>query len=368
MASPLRILVQVKHLGCWLILILLLTFWSAENRAQTDDGGGIIDFHVHAAGLGAGGSGAFISEEMQQNFRFPVYLRAFGVSREELEDKGDVVLLERINAGIEESTRISTAVILAMDGVVDESGRLDREATQLYVPNDFLARELGRFEHLLFGASINPYRPDALERLKRVKSQGAVLIKWIPNIMHVDPADERIRDFYKAMVEQGLPLLTHTGRERAFANARDELGDPRRLVLPLKIGVTVIAAHIATDGESDGEDNFLRILPLFREFPNLYGDISSLTQVNKLGHMTRVLETPGLVSRLVYGSDWPLQFFPLVSPYFFVNRIGLSKANEINGIENQWDRDVALKEALGVPAEVFARGERLFGISQLQAF
>lgn len=355
---------RVKHLYLSLIHLLLLCLARGEVLAQTGDGGGIIDLHVHAAGLGDGGSGAFISEEMQENFRFPFYLRAFGVSRDELKDKGDVVLLERINASIKASTRISKAVILAMDGVLDESGRLDREATQLYVPNDFLARELGRFEHLLFGASINPYRPDALERLVKVKSQGAVLIKWIPNIMHVDPADERIREFYEAMVELGLPLLTHTGRERAFANARDELGDPMRLVLPLELGVTVIAAHIATDGETEGEDNFRRILPLFGKFPNLYGDISSLTQINKLGHMARVLETPGLAARLVYGSDWPLQFFPLVSPYFFVNRIGLSKANEINDIENQWDRDVALKEALGVPAEVFARGEILFGDSQ----
>ena len=352
-------------------LALMLCAWHLEagealQGAGLDENGetGIIDLHVHAAGIGARGSGAFISEEMQENFRFPIYLRAFGVSREELQEKGDVVLLEKINASIAQSARISKAVILAMDGVVDDSGSLDREATQLYVPNDFLARELPRFEHLLFGASVNPLRSDALERLKKAKSEGAVLVKWIPNIMHLDPADERIRDFYLAMVELELPLLTHTGRERAFANARDDLGDPMRLVLPLELGVTVIAAHIATDGETEGEDNFLRILPLFERYPNLFADISSLTQINKLGHMTRALETPGLVSRLVYGSDWPLQFFPLVSPYFHVNRIGLARADEIAKIENQWDEDVALKEALGVPRVVFARTEKVLGIGK----
>ena len=332
------------------------------QSSAIDNSSPVIDLHVHVAGLGAGGSGAFINEEMQHGWRFPVYLRAFGVTRELLEEHGDVVLLERVNAHIAQSTRISKAVVLAMDGMVDATGRLDRDATQFYVPNDYLARELPKFEHLLFGASVNPCRPDAIERLRQAKSQGAVLVKWLPNIMGIDPADEANRAFYEALVELELPLLTHAGRERAFANTQDELGDPLRLELPLAVGVTVIAAHVATDGDTHGESNFLRILPLFQRFPNLYADISSLTQINKLGDLSMVLETPELTSRLVYGSDWPLQFFPLIWPYYHTHRLGVSRAGEIARMENQWDRDVALKEALGVPWEVFARSEEILGL------
>ena len=315
----------------------------------------IIDMHVHVAGIGAGDSGIHINEAMQESWRFPVYLRAFGVTREHLEAGGDTVLLEHLNAEIKASVRVSKAVVLAMDGVINEEGKLDRNATQIYVPNEFLARELPRFEHLLFGASVNPYRHDALERLEEVKSQGAVLIKWLPNIMYIDPADPELRAFYETMVELDLPLLTHAGRERAFANARDELGDPARLALPLEIGVRVIAAHVGTDGETDGEANFARILPLFKAFPNLYADISSLTQINKLGHLRQVLAHPELENRLIYGSDWPLQFFPLVSPFYHLGDVPVSQASEIARIDNQWDRDVALKEAMGVPDAVFHR-------------
>ncbi len=315
----------------------------------------IIDMHVHVAGIGAGDSGIHINEAMQESWRFPVYLRAFGVTREHLEAGGDAVLLEHLNAEIKASVRVSKAVVLAMDGVINEEGKLDRNATQIYVPNEFLARELPRFEHLLFGASVNPYRHDALERLEEVKSQGAVLIKWLPNIMYIDPADPELRAFYETMVELDLPLLTHAGRERAFANARDELGDPARLALPLEIGVRVIAAHVGTDGETHGEANFDRILPLFEAFPNLYADISSLTQINKLGDLAQVLSHPELENRLIYGSDWPLQFFPLVSPFYHLGDVPVSRASEIARIDNQWDRDVALKEAMGVPDTVFHR-------------
>ena len=331
-----------------------------QASADAKPGGdGFVDMHAHTAGIGAGDSGVFIGRAMRDGFRFPIYLRAFGVTREELEAGGDGVVIDRIAAHVEASTRVGRAVILALDGVVDAAGDLDRKATQVYVPNDFVARETARHAELCFGASVNPYRHDALERLARVREAGAVLVKWIPNIMGIDPADEAIRPFYERLVALGLPLLTHAGQERSFASAVDAYGDPVRLELPLSIGVTVIAAHIATTGKNVGQDNFGRILPLFERYPNLYADISSLTQVNKLGHLARALKAPGLPERLVYGTDWPLQFFPLVSPYYHLNRIGFAAARAAAALDNPWDRDVALKEALHVPGHVFERSAEL---------
>ena len=85
--------------------------------------------------------------------------------------------------------------------------------------------------------------------------------------MYIDPGDERIVPFYERMIALDLPLLTHAGNERSFAHANDDYGDPLRLRLPLEVGVTVIAAHVATTGSIDGERNFDRLLPLFIEFP-----------------------------------------------------------------------------------------------------
>ena len=46
-------------------------------------------------------------------------------------------------------------------------GNLDPARTEFYVPNEFVAALAARHTNLLFGASINPYRPDALARLDR---------------------------------------------------------------------------------------------------------------------------------------------------------------------------------------------------------
>ena len=320
---------------------------------------GYLDIHVHTAGIGGGGSGAFVNEEMRDSLRFPIYLRAFGVSLRELEQEGDALVIARISDLVAGSKAVDRAVVLAMDGVVDAAGNLNREATQVYVPNEFVAAETARYGNLCFGASVNPYRRDAIDRLRRARAAGALLVKWIPNIMGIDPADPALRPFYKELVALGLPLLSHAGRERSFATAADELGDPLRLALPLAMGVQVIAAHIAAGGENEGIGNFERVLPLFERYPDLYADISSLTQINRLGYLKRALSAPGVDARLVYGTDWPLQFFPLVSPYYHANHIGWATANTIAAIDNSWDRDVALKKAVGAPEHVFTRSASL---------
>ena len=126
--------------------------------------------------------------------------------------------------------------------------------------------------------------------------------------------------------------------------------------------MTVIAAHIATTGDNEEESNFQRILPLFPFYPNLYADISSLTQINKPGYLVNALKDPRLKGRLLYGSDFPLVNMILVSPYYFPLNLTLKQMIAIADIDNPWDRDIALKQALGVPTEVFSSSARLFNI------
>ena len=181
--------------------------------------------------------------------------------------------------------------------------------------------------------------------------------------MDINPADETLIPFYDRLVELGLPLLTHAGDERSFGTNNDALGDPLLLELPLQRGVTVIAAHIASMGTIQGKANFDRLLQLFDKYDNLYADISALTQINRLGYLQRALAREDIHARLVYGSDWPLQFFPLISPWYHINHIGFGHAWRVSGLQNQWDRDVALKSAFGVPAEVFSRTGQLLKIN-----
>ena len=354
---------MIKKISLFVLFFWAIAFFFLHENSLTQlapkTGKNITDIHVHVAGLGYGGSGCFIGQEMRDNFRFPFYLKALGVSEELIQKEGDSILFKKLSANISSSKTIKQAVVLAMDAYVSNTGELDKKNTHIYVPNTYVKQETDKYSNLLYGASINPNRKDAIQRLQQAKKDGALLVKWIPSIMNIDPADQKHIPFYQAMKELNIPLLTHTGMEKSFASAKDELADPMRLQLPLSLGVKVIAAHIATTGKSQGEDNFQRILKMFDSYPNLYADISSLTQINKLNFLKKALADSRLKGRLLYGTDWPLQFFPIISPWYHINHMSLADAWEASGIKNQWDRDVAIKVALGVDKATLLNNNRL---------
>ena len=319
----------------------------------------IIDMHCHLAGIGAGNSGCFISPTLRNNWRFKIYLGAFGVTMDDLRVKGDGLVADNISARLAQSRYVHKAVVLALDGVVGKDGKLDQRHTEYYVPNEFVADAVAGHANLLFGASVNPYRSDALKRLEWAKEHGAVLVKWIPSIMAIDPSDPRLEPFYRKLVTLNLPLLTHAGSEYSFSSADNALCDPERLRLPLRLGVTVIAAHIASTGKYNGERSTERLARLMREYPNLYADISSLTQINKLTYMNEALTRPEFKGRLLYGTDYPLITTALVSPWYYAFRLSPKKIIAIAREENPWDADVMLKSALGTPQDVFERSGKL---------
>ena len=324
----------------------------------------IIDIHCHAAGIGAGESGCFVSAALMRSWRYRIYLRAFGVTEQELRREGDALVLRRLSENLAKSQRVAAAVVLAMDGVVGEDGALDRSRTEIFIPNEFIAAQTRLYPNLILGASINPLRRDAIERLEQAAQSGAVLLKWLPAIQHIDPAQERLTPFYLKLKELGLPLLTHTGAESSFTWTRDELGDPERLRLPLSLGVTVIAAHAASSGRNRGERNHERFLRLCREYPNLYADISALTQLNRLGHLQRLLKHQDLHARLLYGTDMPLLNTGVVTPFAFPTRLSPRTMLAIARIANPWDQDVALKEALGVGEDILLNGCNLMTLKK----
>jgi uncharacterized protein len=358
------------HRGRWLALMLgamlllpvagcVALFRGPSLQPERLPAEPFVDLHCHVAGLGAGGSGCLVSERLRRSWKVGFYFRSFGVSRRELEQQGDLLCGDRLSTMLAQSRHVSRAVVLALDGAVDERGALDKAHTEFYVPNEFVAALAARHTNLLFGASINPYRSDALASLDKAAADHAVLVKWLPSIQLIDPADERLAPFYRRMAKLRLPLLVHTGTEHSFTWAKDELADPARLRLPLSLGVTVIAAHAAWPGKHGDQRDVDRLAVLMQEYPHLYADISSLTQINKLGALREVLHRPEFRGRLVYGTDFPLINMPIVSPWFFPLDLTLRQRWQISRIENPWDRDVALKQALGVPADTFVRAEHL---------
>jgi hypothetical protein len=118
----------------------------------------LLDIHCHTAGIGAGGSGCFISQKMAANWRLRYYLKSLGTSREQLQQKGDAYVIQLISERLARSQHVGQAIVLALDGVVDERGELDLARTEVYVPNQFVARETAKTTNLLFGASLASIR------------------------------------------------------------------------------------------------------------------------------------------------------------------------------------------------------------------
>ena len=329
------------------------------TNEQVPEKNRVLDMHCHVAGIGAGGSGAFLSEKIRNSWKFRIYLRAFGVTRKEIEQHGDALVVQRISEQLKNSKQVGAALLLALDGVIDQAGKLNTKHTEVFIPNAFLAAEVAKYDNLYFGASINPYRHDAIERLEGAKKQGALLIKWLPAIQQIEPSEKKLIPFYEKLAELDLPLLSHAGDEHAFTSANNSLGDPQKLKLPLQVGVTVIVAHAATTGKSLGEDNMQRLLPMFAQYPRLYTDISSLTQANKLRFLPRLLAAKLDSSRILFGTDFPLITTGISSPLFSLFRLPVKTILRLLKIKKPWDQDLQLKRSFGVPAAVFANANNL---------
>jgi len=357
-------LIAILALG--ILTLCLLRKPDSPNEADLA-GQTIIDMHVHVAGIGTG-SDCFISPELLRNWRYGIYLKAFGTSEQELRQHGDTLIFDCIAARLADSRLVDGAVLLALDQVYDpENHQPLPKQTEVYIPNDFVHAGCSRHASLYYGASVNPYRDDWEGELERASRDGAVLIKWLPAVQQIDPSDGRIAPFYRKLVELDLPLLVHTGAEKSFSGSNNRLGDPQLLRRPLEAGVRVIAAHVATTGKVDGEPFIDRLLPLLQEYDNLYTDISSLTQLNKVAYPGRVARTGAIAHKLLYGSDFPLTScrigpFRLVSPWNFCWKLSWRQLVTLSRARNDWDRDLLLKQALGFPGATFARPAQLLKI------
>lgn len=340
----------------------------------------IIDMHSHVACLPLiekDYSDCFVSDRLKKSFKFKMFLHGFGVTQKELKQTKNMAVFNQLHEKIETSEYVKSTVVLALDAPINlETGKEDWDNTEFYVSNEFVIKGIKQFnDHSLsFGASINPYRKDALKRLDYVKENGAVLVKWIPSIMNIDPSDEKLIPFYKKLVRLDLPLLIHTGQERTFTRATDDLADPMKLKLPLSIGVKIIAAHMATTGTNENESNLSRLRSLFMDpdyNQNLYADISATTQANRVTGFTELIKDPIFENKIVYGTDWPLIDVKIFSnigltPYqlynskFFGKLLSLKQIIYLMAIKNSFDQDIILKYFLGTPLRVFSDYGKLF--------
>ena len=126
--------------------------------------------------------------------------------------------------------------------------------------------------------------------------------------------------------------------------------------------VASLPSHIASSAKYDGERGPDRLAKLMREYPNLFTDISALTQINKRGSLKEALTKPEFSGRLIYGTDFPLINTALVSPWYS-SHLSFKQKWQIWRTKNLWNLDVLTKHYLGVPMETFGRSAKMFNQS-----
>ena len=306
-----------------------------------------IDLHVHLLGNGLAGSGCRVQRVWWQEPFVRIMSRSIGVTQDPGSGNLDEAYLRRLRSWLDESS-LAAVVVLACDDVYQEDGVPRPDLSRIYVPNEYVLDVARREPRFLPAISIHPARKDSLELLEAGVEAGAVLLKLLPCVQMVDPGLPRYRHFWKRMADLQLPLLAHTGGEFSLPTYRPDLCNPACLKPVLELGVTVIAAHCGAPALPWGRDFSPEFLDLRNSFPNLYGDISALSQPQHFRTLTRVLKNP---ERILYGSD-----YPVVTSVFWSRQAGwisAAEASRLWKIRNPLQRKLELTQMLGFPDKVF---------------
>jgi len=219
---------------------------------------------------------------------------------------------------------VERIVLLAFDAYHDHTGRrppLPRRrhdrGSDIYTSNSLVRDACRRHpRRYLFGASVHPYRPDAVRCIDEVFAAGACLLKWIPLHQNIDVNDPRTRAVLRRCAELGLPVLAHFGQEFTLATQHPEYRSVRPVLEVLRslrrdgAMPTTIIPHVATPVLPLVErDSFHALVAALRdEFADapLYADISALTAWCKSRFLGSLATAQDLHPKLLFGTDFPV--------------------------------------------------------------
>jgi len=311
----------------------------------------LCDMHVHLLGLEPESSGCYLRQERISPILRRRLATNYGLRTEQLNSAGvdqqiARQIIDKINA-----SKIDHAVLLALDEVYLPTGKVRSDLTTYHVNNDYVANLAQSNNKILFGASIHPYRKDAIDELERMAERDACLVKWLPSAQNIDLSHPLCVNFYKTLSRLGIPLLCHMGVEHVLPGGSNDMNHPELLVHALEQGVTVIAAHCGSQIFITDENQFKSWKQMTHKHPNLYGDISAFGYPLRRLILSQILQDPVLSQRIVYGSDFPSS----VMLSSFLGKISIQELRQLKQLTNPFDKNIATMQAAGVPAATFNR-------------
>lgn len=292
------------------------------EKAYADvDSRKLVDYHTHIVGLDEK-QGTSVNPKMLSwwypinRIKTSVYLSGSGVTDVE---KANQQYIGRLLSLVISNPHHGKQQILAFDHNYNSDGTINYEKSEFYVSNEHVWQLSQKYQDIFTPViSVHPYRKDAIPEITKWAEKGVRWIKWLPNAQGIDASSPRLDEYYQTMKKYDMILLTHTGEEQAVEAEDDQkLGNPLLFRKPLDIGIKVVMAHCASLGEDEDLDNpghkvpsfdlFMRLMDNQKYDGLLYGEISAMTQFNRLPKpLLTLLERTDLHHRLVNGSDYPL--------------------------------------------------------------
>jgi uncharacterized protein len=178
----------------------------------------------------------------------------------------------------------------------------DARHTGFVVPDEFVADYVRTDEQRLVGfCSIDPARPDALDRLARaVDDLGMRGVKLAPTYQGFDPLSAEAFRLYEAIAERDLPILWHQGttfvRRAVLAYALPRQIDEVAIRFP---ELRIVIAHL-------GHPWISECIAVVRKHPSVFADVSALTP-RPLQFRAALTEAGEYRcgEKLLFGTDWP---------------------------------------------------------------
>ena len=277
-----------------------------------------------------------------------LFAKQLGTSATALKANPYGAYVEALLSGVRNSRYIERICLFPVDSRRDDKGNeIHRDNTVCAFTEDVLAVHAEAPDLIIPFLSINPLRPDALDRIDEYRERGCIGAKFLQNYWGIDLHQQRFIPYYEKLRELKIPLVIHIGSEYSI-DSTSAYEKVEMLQLPLEIGVTVIAAHMGLGRFHHGikpwrnlskdpahfDADYFTLLEMLKQHENLYADISGILAPLRARALRHLSEQQDVHHKLLFGTDYPVPFsvrrnsFDLPKP----------TRREIARIDNPFDR------------------------------
>ncbi|MDR2081977.1 MAG: amidohydrolase [Campylobacteraceae bacterium] len=281
----------------------------------------MIDMHVHLLSSQVG------FKRFYDKIAIMFFARRLGANPRRLIKNSYEEYVNTLIKSVKTSKKIKKITVFGIDEKIDENGKvLHKDNTVCASNEDVLSLYEKHSDIIIPFFSINPLRNDALKLIDKYADAGFKGAKFMQNYWEIDTNDEKFIPYYEKLKERNLPAIFHIGSESSLPSNR-AYESLKMVELPLKLGVKVIAAHMALSYEplkiaralkrnpKYYPQEYFTLIEMLKTYDNLYADISAiLTPIRAkiLRHLSREKE---IHHKLLYASDYPVPFSIMLNSY-----------------------------------------------------